>query len=197
MDAIQPHAVRCVAIGASGAAGLTDIMTLLEQLPPPLDAVVMVVLHRPIDRMSNLRAVLARATTMPVVVAGEGEAMLCGTVYLGEPAQHLTMIGQSRAGLVDGERGEYRNRTVDTLFYSLAKHAGRSAIGVVLSGSLDDGARGLAAIHASGGATMVLTPDGGRHPGMPENAISYDGPIDMIGTPAEIAASIVTLLARG
>jgi chemotaxis response regulator CheB len=54
-------------------------------------------------------------------------------------------------------------------------------IGVVLSGSLDDGSRGLAAIHDAGGMTMVLTPARPPQQGMPENAISYDGPIDLIG----------------
>jgi two-component system chemotaxis response regulator CheB len=63
-------------------------------------------------------------------------------------------------------------------------------IGVVLSGSLDDSSRGLAAIQEAGGLTMVLTPSGPPQRGMPENAISYDGPIDLIGTPERIARGI-------
>jgi two-component system chemotaxis response regulator CheB len=49
-------------------------------------------------------------------------------------------------------------------------------IGVVLSGSLDDGSRGLASIHKTGGLSMVLTPAGPPERGMPENAIKFDGP---------------------
>ena len=64
-------------------------------------------------------------------------------------------------------------------------------IGVVLSGSLDDGSRGLEAIHHAGGLTMALLPEKGNARGMPENAISYDGPIDVIGNPQVIAAAIV------
>lgn len=67
-------------------------------------------------------------------------------------------------------------------------------IGVVLSGSLDDGSRGLAAIKAAGGRTMVLTPKRSAGSGMPENAINYDGPIDKIGTPEQIAREIGRLL---
>ena len=50
-------------------------------------------------------------------------------------------------------------------------------IGVVLSGSLDDGLRGLAAIHEAGGLSMVLTPAAPPRRGMPENAINYEDPL--------------------
>jgi two-component system chemotaxis response regulator CheB len=63
-------------------------------------------------------------------------------------------------------------------------------IGVVLSGSLDDGSRGLAAINAAGGLSMVLTPSAPPMKGMPENAINFDGPIDLIGSPITIAKGI-------
>jgi two-component system chemotaxis response regulator CheB len=69
-------------------------------------------------------------------------------------------------------------------------------IGVVLSGSLDDGARGLAAIRRAGGRTMVLTPRVPAWRGMPENAIAYDGPVDVIGGPEEIAAAVNALVAK-
>lgn len=70
-------------------------------------------------------------------------------------------------------------------------------IGVVLSGSLDDGSRGLAAIHEAGGLTMVLTPDPKPYRGMPRNAINYDGPVDVIGSPRVIAAAIIEGVAEG
>jgi two-component system chemotaxis response regulator CheB len=79
---------------------------------------------------------------------------------------------------------------VDLLFKSIAVRVGTRMIGVVLSGALDDGARGLAAIHHSGGTTMVLTPGGSPQRGMPENAIEFDGPIDFIGDPQGIAQAI-------
>jgi two-component system chemotaxis response regulator CheB len=63
-------------------------------------------------------------------------------------------------------------------------------IGVVLSGSLDDGLRGLAAIHDADGLTMVLTPSLASGRGMPENAIDYDGPIDQTSNPRQIAHAI-------
>ncbi|GEP06307.1 chemotaxis protein CheB [Methylobacterium oxalidis] len=66
----------------------------------------------------------------------------------------------------------------------------------MLSGSLDDGSRGLAAINGVGGLSMVLTPDALPLRGMPENAIAYDGPINLIGSPAEIAQAICAAVQR-
>jgi two-component system chemotaxis response regulator CheB len=193
--ASERPAHRYVAIGASGGDGLDDVRALLAALPHPMAAVVMVVLHRPVDRISQLREILAAATPAAVVVARQGEVLEPGRVYVGEPADHLTLVAGGAAGLVPGPGNEHRNRTVDLLFRSLAARVGPSAIGVVLSGSLDDGSRGLAAIHHAGGVTMVLTPDRGRLSGMPASAIAYDGPIDVIGSPAVIAREIARLLA--
>jgi chemotaxis response regulator CheB len=187
-------AKRYIAIGASGGDGLEDICALLNALPHPVAAIVMVVLHRPVDQISHLRDVLAESTPATVVVAREGEVLEPGRVYIGEPADHLTLVAGGTAGMVAGGHNEYRNRTVDLLFCSLAANAGTSTIGIVLSGFLDDGSRGLAAIHAAGGVTMVLTPPVAQR-GMPHNAINYDAPIDVIGSPDEIAHAVAQLLA--
>ena len=184
-----------VAIGASGGAGLANIQSLLAALPAPLEAVVLVVFHRPWDTPSNLCAVLQRGCPHPVMIADDGEHFDVGTIYVGEPAQHLTLMSKSLGKIVDDPSRLYRNRTIDLLFRSVAEHGRERMIGVVLSGSLDDGSRGLAAIHHAGGITMVLVPESGGHRGMPENAIGYDGPIDTIGSPAEIAAAIRQALA--
>jgi len=179
-----------IAVGASGAEGLGDIKQLMSELPSSLPAVVMIVLHRPWDRPSHLQSVLAKASKMPVHIAVEGERFEPGNAYIGEPADHLTLAARSFGDLVADPDRLYRNRTVDLLFHSVAAHGKACTIGVILSGSLDDGARGLAAIHAAGGLTMVLTPDAPPGRGMPENAISYDGPIDVIGGPHQIAAAL-------
>ncbi|RYC28936.1 chemotaxis protein CheB [Lichenibacterium minor] len=184
-----------VAVGASGPVGLDDIGDLLRELPRSLNAVVLVVLHRPWDRVSHLGAVLSRSSRMPVIVASDGEPFKTGRAYVGGPAEHLTLATKSFGSLVQDPHRRYRNRTVDLLLMSLAEHAGARSIGVILSGFLDDGSRGLAAIHHAGGLTMVLKPSGSPTPGMPENAISYDGPIDVIGSPEEIAHAITAMVA--
>lgn len=179
-----------VAIGASGGDGLHDLNDLLAALPADLSAVVLVVLHRPSDRLSDLREVLARRSALPVVIAQEHDQFQPGTCYIGEPSAHLSLAERSRVHLIEGARNKYRNQTVDLLFTSLAFHAKECAIGVVLRGSLGDGSRGLAAIHLAGGATMVRGEAGAAAEGMPRNATEYDGPIDFIGDIGQIASEI-------
>lgn len=157
-----------------------DIAALLRLLPKPVHAIVLVVLHRPFDKASHLRKILARESGMPVVVAADTQALLPGVCYIGEPDGHLTLAAQELAHLVTGRGNDLRNRIVDTLFNSVAAYAPGPAIAIVLSGSLDDGSRGLAAIRAFHGITMVLEP-GDKMRGMQQNAIEHDGPIDFVG----------------
>jgi two-component system chemotaxis response regulator CheB len=194
-DPAQGEMTPCVVIGASGSQGLRDLRALLEALPRSLNAIVLVVLHRPADRPSALATVLACNSSLPVRVARHGQSLSPGTIYVGEPDQHLTLTDH-HALLVPHEPSVHRNRTIDLLFKSVAAQAGPRAIGIVLSGSQDDGSRGLETIHKHGGVTMVLTPESDRPPGMPENAINFDSPINVIGSVPFIAAAISHLVAN-
>jgi two-component system chemotaxis response regulator CheB len=68
----------------------------------------------------------------------------------------------------------------------MAKNIRQRTVGIVLSGSLDDGSRGLAAIHDVGGLTIVLDPKS-KSRGMQQTAIDFDGPITFGGSAPEIA----------
>ena len=81
-----------IAIGASGGAGLEDICDLLSVLPSDLDAVVLLVLHRPWDQASKLVDLLSKRSQMAVVVAAQGELLVPGTAYIGEPSTHLSLL---------------------------------------------------------------------------------------------------------
>ena len=182
---------RCiVAIGASGSQGLNDIRELLAELPAKIAGVIMVVLHRSWNDPSYLQAILTAATALPVIVAADGEHLETGTVYIGEPSQHITLRANGDCGVTDDPDRKYGNRTIDLLLKSIAAHAGPRMIGVILSGSLDDGSRGLAAIHDAGGSTMVRTPSNSLWGDMPKNAIGFGSPVDLIGDFQTIARSI-------
>ncbi len=130
-----------------------------------------------------------------MVIAAQSEHFEAGSVYIGGPSEHLTLAGDSFGALVNDPDRLYGNRTIDLLFTSVAQHAGTRMIGVVLSGALDDGSRGLAAIHHAGGLTMVLMPSQIAARDRPENAIGYDGEISLIGDPRRIADGICTACA--
>ncbi len=190
-----PGAPWFVAIGASGAQGLHDIIDLLSALPPAPAPVLMVALHRPSDQASQLLAVLQRQCAFPVAVATQAQCLEPGHCYIGEPAEHLTLMSRGRADLVDGEGHTFRNRTVDLLFESVARIAGEKAIGVIVSGALSDGSKGLAAIHHAGGITMVLAP-GDKPRGMQQNAIDFDGPASFVGSSLQISNEITRLTSQ-
>jgi two-component system, chemotaxis family, protein-glutamate methylesterase/glutaminase len=160
-------------------------------MPREVEAAILVVLHRPIGHVSHLREVLSRVSSMPVVIAKMGGRFLAGTCYIGEPSEHLTLAANGEIHLVSGAHGEYRNRTVDLLFASVALQAKERAVGVVLAGSLDDGSRGLAAIRHAGGTTMVVASDYSPVKGMPENARLHAQPVHVVGTTLQIATAIV------
>jgi len=104
-----------VAIGAS-SGGLEALQSLLAA-PCDLDAIVLVVLHRPANRTSFLREILVRKSRMPVVIARHGELLHHGVCYIAEPSQHL-MVGLGlRADLLPDHR--YTTRNIDQLFISL------------------------------------------------------------------------------
>jgi two-component system chemotaxis response regulator CheB len=184
-----------IAIGASGSDGLVDIRQLLGRLPADLNAIILVVLHRAWDRVSHLRAALTSASPFPIMIARGGERLAPGTVYIGEPSDHLRLAAANLGEIFHDPAGLYRNRTVDLLFGSVAAYSQGRCIGIILSGSLDDGSRGLAEIHRVGGRTMAILRQPGQQ-GMPENAISYDGPVSDIGDTTAIADAIVRVVTR-
>ena len=192
---MKQHLPWTVAVGASGGEGLQDLRDLLHEWSD-LDAVVMIVLHRPWTAVSQLREVLQRSSRMPVIVADEDERLRPGRVYIGEPANHLTLIARTMGTVTSDPTRMHGNRTVDLLFNSLATFGGMRIIGIVLAGSLDDGSRGLAAINKAGGRTMVVTPSKFL-PDMPGNAITYDGPVDVIGNIQMIARAVESAISEG
>jgi len=186
----------CVALGASGSEGLSDIIALLNVWPRGMHAVLMVVLHRSSEEPSSLRDVLAsHCPGIQVQVARAGQVLVPDVCYIGMPDRPLTLLDDRSAFLIDGSNNRLRNRTVDALFYSMAENIGRRTVGIVLSGSSDDGSRGLAAIHDVGGLTMVLDPQS-KPRGMQQNAIDFDGPITFVGSATEMAQVLDGLLHR-
>lgn len=183
-----------IAVGASGGAGLEDICALLSALPPCLNAVVLIVLHRPWDQPSQLLELPSKRSQILIVIAPEGDRLKPGIAYIGEPSVRLTLLEHSFDLMTSDCPSENGNRTIDLLFRSVADCGGLKTIGVVLSGALDDGSRGLAAIHHAGGQTMVLRPSSTASHGMPENAIAFDGPVSVIGNGGWLASEIIRLV---
>jgi two-component system, chemotaxis family, protein-glutamate methylesterase/glutaminase len=162
---------RDVIVMGASAGGVEALRSVVAGLPPDLDAAVFVVLHLPRTAPSALTLILSRATSLPVSTAVDGDPIHPGRIYVAPVDHHLLLI-QGRTRLSRGPTENGHRPAIDPLFRSAALAFSSRVIGVVLSGSRDDGAAGMAAIARSGGLTIVQDPDDAPHPSMPNAAIA-------------------------
>ncbi|AGA90352.1 chemotaxis response regulator containing a CheY-like receiver domain and a methylesterase domain [Thioflavicoccus mobilis 8321] len=183
---------RIILMGASsgGTEALTEV---LKGLRPGLAAAIFVVRHVPGDSVNFLPQLLARDCPLPVCLAANGETFRAGTVYVA-PADHHLLVDTDQMFLSRGPRENRARPAIDPLFRSAALAFGPRAVGVVLSGSLDDGTAGLVAVKRSGGIAVVQEPADALNPDMPQSALHYVE-ADHCLPAAEIGPLLVRLVA--
>lgn len=181
-----------IVVGAS-AGGVETLRRLVAELPEDLPAAVFVVLHMAPHTGSALVGILARQTKIAVEHPSDGDPVRLNRIYVALPDCHLALIdGQIRVTAGPKENGH--RPAVDTLFRTAAASYGSRVVGVVLSGTRDDGTAGLLAIHARGGVAVVQDPEEAIFPGMPLSALAGDHP-DHVLSVSGIAA-VLSELAR-
>jgi two-component system chemotaxis response regulator CheB len=165
---------RVFVIGAS-AGGVETIRELLRLLPQDFPAPILVVIHTSADSPGLLARVLQRDSRLLVVNAEDGQRVQASRVYVAPPNFHLLLQGD-RMRLMNGPVENRHRPAIDPFFRSAAKSLGPAAVGVILSGYLDDGCAGLFRIKTAGGTTIVQSPDDALVPDMPRNAIERVDP---------------------
>lgn len=120
---------------------------------------------------TQLPAIVAQHTRLPVLHAAEGEEFHPGHIYLAPQGHHLVILPAARFGFDDTADVRYAAPAADPLFRSAAAAYGRRVIGIVLSGTEDDGSAGLTAIHRAGGICIVQSPSDAAARGMPTSAL--------------------------
>jgi two-component system, chemotaxis family, protein-glutamate methylesterase/glutaminase len=186
----ETRRIHTTVVGAS-AGGVEALRNLVAALPADFPGAVLVVLHVAPTTPSVLPQILTRAGEIPAAHAVDGETIEPGRIYVAPPDRHL-LVGDGRILLDRGPRIHGYRPAVDSLFRSAAEACGGNAVGVVLSGVLDDGTAGLLAIKRAGGTAFVQDPGEALYPAMPKNAIEFVVP-DLVATAGAIGEAIAAL----
>jgi two-component system chemotaxis response regulator CheB len=159
-------------IVVGGSVGAVDVLQrVCAELPADLPAAVLVVVHVGMMGLDLLAGILDQGCPLHAVTASDGQIIQPGTLYVAPANHHLLVLdGVTRLGR--GPRENMARPAIDPLFRSAALSHGPRVIGVVLSGWLNDGAAGLAAIKHCGGITVVQNPLDARADEMPRSALS-------------------------
>lgn len=180
-----------VVVGAS-AGGVEALGAFVAGLPADLGASVLVVLHVPATGSSALPGILSRRGPLPATHAVDGEQLLRNRIYVAPSDRHLLLDG-AVVRVVRGPRENGHRPAVDPLFRTAARAFGARVVGVVLSGVLDDGAAGLAAVRSRAGYAIVQDPEDAMYPTMPLNAMERAG-ADEVLPAAEIGRAVARVV---
>jgi two-component system chemotaxis response regulator CheB len=168
-----------VVVGAS-AGGVESLKELARQLPPDVPAAMFVVVHLPPRSFSMLAEIVDRSGPLPAVTPRDGDPIRAGRIHVGPPDHHL-LLDRDRIRVVRGPRHDRHRPAIDPLFESASRAFGARVVGVVLSGTLDDGSAGLQTIRRRGGLAVVQDPDTALFRGMPARAIELVADAEVVG----------------
>jgi two-component system chemotaxis response regulator CheB len=157
--------VVALAASTGGPAALAQILRSLLGLGAP----VLVVQHLHPQLVDGFVSWMARISALPVAIAADGVVLRPDAVYIAPPGRHLRLAAGRRLE-VGAEPLTLHRPSADELFASLAVHARRAAVGVLLTGMGDDGAVGLKAVRDQGGVTIVQDAASSVVDGMPAAA---------------------------
>lgn len=181
-----------VAIGGS-AGSIEVIRQICGALPVDLPASVLIAVHVGALGHNLLAGILDSDGPLPASTAVDGEPLQDGHIYVA-PADHHLVTDSRMVRLGRGPRENMSRPAIDPLFRSAGISAGPSAIGVLLSGMLNDGASGLADLKRCGGVTVVQGPLDAAESEMPQAALLASD-VDY-RAPASDLADLITRLVQ-
>lgn len=172
---------KLIAIGAS-TGGTEAIRHVLEPLPVTSPA-LLITQHMPPGFTRSFAERLNKLCQITVKEAEDGERILPGHAYIAPGAMHLELARSGanyQVRLHDGPPVNRHKPSVDVLFSSVAKYAGRNAVGVILTGMGNDGAAGLLEMKTAGAWTIAQDEASCVVFGMPREAIACGGASEVV-----------------
>lgn len=183
---------RVVAIGTS-TGGTQALEAVLSKLPNTGSGIV-IVQHMPKNFTAKFAERLNGLCKLEVREAKNGDRVLRGLALIAPGGQHMMLRRSGTSYYVEIADGPLVNRhkpSVDVLFRSVAQTAGRNAMGVILTGMGDDGARGMKEMHDAGARTVAEDESTCVVFGMPKEAIKFGG-VDRVVALGSISVEIIS-----
>jgi two-component system CheB/CheR fusion protein len=180
--------IPIVAIGAS-AGGLEALKSFFSHMPTDSGIAFIVITHIKPHRTSMLPEILANITDIPVLRADENTQIKANRIVVAKDSLLNIDKGQLYSEKWDGQR-EMTYHPIDHFFRSLALDQKEHAIGVVLSGSGNDGTLGVKEIKSAGGMIMVQDTGTAEYTGMPASA-QATGFADYVLSPQEMPNALI------
>ena len=189
---ITKHPKFIVVIGAS-AGGLDALAEMVQTLRKGLNVAYCIVLHLSRKGIGDFVVHrLSKATSMPCSLAEDKGVIQRDNIYIARPNQHM-LLKDNKIILGGGPEENRFRPSVDVLFRSAAVSYSSHAIGIILSGMLDDGTSGMWAIKRCGGTCVVQDPNQAEYPEMPLSIIN-NMEADHVVTLDEIGTTIAKIV---
>jgi two-component system chemotaxis response regulator CheB len=185
---------RVIAVGAS-TGGTEAIRELLSGLPADFPAIV-IAQHIPAAFSGPFARRMDSVCALSVCEPVDGQPIMAGHVYIAPGGKHLLVErdgARYRCRLNDGPPVNRHCPSVDVLFRSVAQQVGPNAVGVILTGMGDDGARGLKEMHDAGAPTIAQDEHTSVVWGMPGAAVKL-GAVGEVLSLDQIAAAVMRLV---
>lgn len=184
---------KIITVGAS-TGGTEALRIFLEQLPMDSPGVV-VVQHMPENFTTGFSQRLDSLCQMTVKEAEDGDTVVRGRVLIAPGNRHLLLKRSGARYYVEVKDGPLVSRhrpSVDVLFRSAARYAGKNVVGVILTGMGDDGAKGMKEMKEAGAVNIAQNEETCVVFGMPNEAIKANA-VDFVLALEQIAGKVLTL----
>lgn len=186
----QPEKFFVVAIGAS-AGGLQPLEEFFTNLPNNPGAAFVILQHLSPDFPSLMPELIQRRTSLEVEQIKDGAQLHPNHIYV-LPPRHILTVEKDCLRLEE-HLSERVNYPINIFFKSLAAEWGEKVIGILLSGTGNDGTEGLQVISQKGGITLVQSPETAQFTSMPSSVIPCDC-LDGILSPQDLAQAVYSLV---
>ena len=177
---------KAVIIGASAGA-LEALSAILPDLPADFSCPVYVIVHVPPQNRSVLAEIFSAKCRLPAIEVSDKEPVAAGAIYFAPPNYHMLIEDEGHVALSSDPEVLFSRPSIDVGFESAADVWGDALTAIILTGASHDGARGLRAVAAAGGVTIVQDPETAYASTMPAAAIA-SCPCTQVMSLSEISA---------